>query len=217
MMFLMPLGNHYDDHDANNELEDYCDEEQGWNEWDEISDKGCENGEDDSEFYAERDDSDYHAKDTPKQMPKALQQLRNHLPAGGRLAPTPDDFQSSSNCGTPRSSRKISRPVSQCSTDSNFSSISGIIYGQSPIRSRHNQHNQRKLKMPGVAKSSRSSRGSRKSSNEKIYSTFKPPENTEEGGNTVTTGEFFVLFFCPNFSFNPHKKLGGTDKLLYCP
>lgn len=29
MMFLMPLGNHYDDHDANNELEDYCDEEQG--------------------------------------------------------------------------------------------------------------------------------------------------------------------------------------------
>ena len=25
----MPLGNHYDDHDANNELEDYCDEEQG--------------------------------------------------------------------------------------------------------------------------------------------------------------------------------------------
>ena len=71
--------------------------------------------------------------------------------------------------------------------------------------------------MPGVAKSSRSSRGSRKSSNEKIYSTFKPPENTEEGGNTVTTGEFFVLFFCPNFSFNPHKKLGGTDKLLYCP
>ena len=184
-------------------------------------------------------------------MPKALQQLRNHLPAGGRLAPTPDDFQvlskiqfstvqkritschhvsrtwgknfcidtfqSSSNCGTPRSSRKISRPVSQCSTDSNFSSISGIIYGQSPIRSRHNQHNQRKLKMPGVAKSSRSSRGSRKSSNEKIYSTFKPPENTEEGGNTVTTGEFFVLFFCPNFSFNPHKKLGGTDKLLYCP
>ena len=28
MMPLMPLGNHYDDHDANNE-EDYCDEEQG--------------------------------------------------------------------------------------------------------------------------------------------------------------------------------------------
>ena len=25
----MPLGNHYDDHDANNEEEDYCDEEQG--------------------------------------------------------------------------------------------------------------------------------------------------------------------------------------------
>ena len=61
----------------------------GWNvEWDEISDKGCDNGEDESELY-----SDYNAKDTPKQMPKALQQLRNHLPAGGRLAPTPDDFQ----------------------------------------------------------------------------------------------------------------------------
>ena len=28
MMFPMPLGNHYDDHDANND-EDYCDEEQG--------------------------------------------------------------------------------------------------------------------------------------------------------------------------------------------
>ena len=65
----------------------------GW-EWEEMSDnndKGCETGDfDDTEsFYA---DSEY-AKDTPKQTPKAL---RNH-PPGGRLAPTPDDFQVSRN------------------------------------------------------------------------------------------------------------------------
>ena len=60
------------------------------------------------------------------------------------------------------------------------------------------------------AKSSRN-RGSRKSSSEKIYSTFKPPENTE--GNTVTTtssttGEF-CLVFCPNFQPPSSRKLGG--------
>ena len=65
----------------------------GWN-WEELSDDnendkaGCDNGDfDETEsFYA---DSEYATKDTPKQMPKAL---RNH-PPGGRLAPTPDDFQ----------------------------------------------------------------------------------------------------------------------------
>ena len=56
---------------------------------DNENDKGCENGDyDENEsFYA--GDSEYTTKDTPKQMPKAL---RNH-PPGGRLAPTPDDFQ----------------------------------------------------------------------------------------------------------------------------
>ena len=55
---------------------------------DNENDKGCDNGDfDETEsFYA---DSEYATKDTPKQMPKAL---RNH-PPGGRLAPTPDDFQ----------------------------------------------------------------------------------------------------------------------------
>ena len=95
----------------------------GWNweelSDDNENDKGCDNGDfDESEsFYAgtylaifELDfkenifkilnyfiyfifsgDSEYAGttKDTPKQMPKAL---RNH-PSGGRLAPTPDDFQ----------------------------------------------------------------------------------------------------------------------------
>ena len=59
-------------------------DEENENEMENLSDKGCETGEQDL-FY----NSDY-AKDTPKQLPKAL---RNHLPPGGRLAPTPDDFQ----------------------------------------------------------------------------------------------------------------------------
>ena len=57
----------------------------GW-EWEDLSedeeDKGCENG--DESFYAESE----YTKDTPKQIPKALKNS-----GGGRLAPTPDDFQ----------------------------------------------------------------------------------------------------------------------------
>ena len=69
----------------------------GW-DWEDISDnnendKGCDTNidfDDSESFYAESE----YAKDTPKQTPKAL---RNH-PPGGRLAPTPDEFQV--NCNT---------------------------------------------------------------------------------------------------------------------
>lgn len=66
----------------------------GW-EWEDLSDdnevdKGCEQEFDDESFYAESEFGTIEAtKDTPKQIPKAL---RSH-PTGGRLAPTPDDFQ----------------------------------------------------------------------------------------------------------------------------
>ncbi len=72
----------------------------GW-EWDsdeqELAkmeqDEGCDEdfGEEEESFYA---DSTTYMKDTPKQVPKALQAHQgHHHPPGGRLAPTQDDFQ----------------------------------------------------------------------------------------------------------------------------
>ena len=50
-------------------------------------------------------------------------------------------FQPMSAHGTPKLGRKISsRPMSQCSTDSNFSSISGIIYGHHVSHQPQNHH-----------------------------------------------------------------------------
>ena len=50
-------------------------------------------------------------------------------------------FQPMSAHGTPKLGRKISsRPMSQCSTDSNFSSISGIIYGHHVPHQSQNHH-----------------------------------------------------------------------------
>ena len=83
--------------------------------------------------------------------------------------------------GTPLLGRKMSRPVSQCSTDSNFSSISGVIYGH---HHRHYPHNHRKMannkrdlhhKMPQNRRKTQ-----QQIKDHKIYSTFKPPVTPEE-------------------------------------
>lgn len=106
----------------------------------ETNDKGCDQGdfEENESFYA---DSEY-TKDTPKQMPKALKGVRMDKP------------------------RKLNnRPVSQCSTDSNFSSISGVIYGRRVPKKR----------LPSKRRSQE---------NHKIYSTFKPA-NEEHSGNII--------------------------------
>ncbi len=52
-----------------------------------AQEEGCDDDYEEESFYA---DSTTYMKDTPKQVPKALQ---GHHPPGGRLAPTPDDFQ----------------------------------------------------------------------------------------------------------------------------
>lgn len=149
---------------------------QGW-QWEELSDtneKGCDNGDfDESEsFYA---DSDY-AKDTPKQMPKALLRGFQNHPPGGRLAPMPDS-------DSYKKARKSNRPTSQCSTDSNFSSISGVIYGQQ----RQQRVNKRK---PSQQQKSRTV----VMKDHKIYSTFKPA-GTEENSSTATCTNLGELLF----------------------
>ncbi len=150
----------------------------GW-EWDEdmsdSNDKGCENigdFEDTESFYA---DSEF-AKDTPKQMPKAL--LRNQHPPGGRPAPTPDDFANSPSKSAARGRHK--RPVSQCSTDSNFSSISSVIYGRK-LNGNGNRRSGQKI----VSASAKKRHLQLKDN--KIYSTFKPT-NQEDDENFSNTG-----------------------------
>ena len=106
--------------------------------------------------------------------------------------------KSSSAHGTPKSVRKLGRPVSQCSTDSNFSSISGIIYGQ-------HHRSKRQPKLP------KSRKQHQQKHDHKIYSTFKPTNKDAE-----TCGE---LFFWPNSqnSSNPFLFFFPRDKLLYWP
>lgn len=138
---------------------------------------------DEESYYADSDFADVVAKattttkqDTPKQVPKALLQ---RLPPGGRLAPTPDGYTPH---GTPKGGRKklTSRPTSVCSTDSNFSSVSGIMYGQSHQHQSPKGYRKRMIRN-GVTAVKRWSRDKPdQQQQQKIYSTFRPPHEQEQ-------------------------------------